>query len=1196
MQKTLFKPAFTLRQAVSLALGTTLTLAMSANAAVTDDTVKKSVRHGAKAVSIGNPAHFNGDLRDLKPRIGWQPGDAVKVANPRHIRDIQTLSPAVNKVSNTADLLLQKQLAVKSNKPLRRNAITGVNIDGIAFTGVNPPDTTGDIGLKYYIQSINGAEGSVFSIYDKTDGAKVAGPLNMSALATGDCAQTLGDPVVLFDEQAKRWLLTEFSTQETKKLCVLVSKTEDPVSGGWYSYEFQAPEFPDYPKYSQMGGVYYASANESQSAVYAFERSKMLNGEPAAMIRQAIPTLAGFGFNAITPVDVDGATDVSAGAPGMFIRHRDDELHNAGANNADKDYLEIWTLTPDFANADNSKLEGPFNLEISEFSSDFNCSAEGFGCLGQKDSEQTLDPLREVVMYKAQYRQFDGHESLLGNFITKVGDNTAAIRWFELRRVGDSQWSVYQEGTYSENDGNNRYMGASAMDGDGNIAMAYMLTGSGQYPSLAYNGRSAGDEAGTLTFGEQIIVQGTGAIESDRDGDYSQMGIDPVDNCTLWFTGEYGRAGGEWGTRIASFKAPSCGDPNPGFTLSATNLTQAVCASGDLQPITIGASGYNEFNKGVNLSFVDLPNGVSGSFSVDTIKPGEQATANLTVAENTIPGDLVLQLKGFSEGATERFVRSQLKIVDKKADTTLLLPAHNADKVALLPTLSWNVDGRAASYRVEIATDESFANIVTQASISGGDSYRPSTPLVQETGYYWRVVAANACGEKPSNIGQFTTGSEKEGATELQNGVSSDAFSGESDSSHFFYIDVPSGATDLTFKVSGEDGDADVYVASGIRPQPGGELVCRGESEGSEETCVIEGEAAGTYFAVVYGYDAYSNATISASYIGTDGGSAAPVITDQTALTVAEDNALVVTLEHLQVSDDTYPTGYSLILLAGDNYTVDGNTVTSVANFNGELVVQAKVNNGSQDSNPFDLSITVTAVNDAPVITLVSQLSVDEDTSLTVQLDNITVNDVDNSYPSDFSLTVADGENYTAANGVITPIENFNGVLTVAVTVNDGEADSDSAALQVTVNPLNDAPTVQVDTATVEQDSQDNVIDVLANDSDIDAGDALTINTVNYGGEGVVTIIDEKLKYTPKAGFSGEDSFEYVAKDMAGAEQTASVVVTVTAKASTPAPTPTPAPDTPVRRSGGGGLSGGLLLLLLPLVAIRRYWTNGTKV
>ena len=361
----------------------------------------------------------------------------------------------------------------------------------MGFNGVNPPDPTGDVGLNYYIQSINAPGGATFAVHKKDTGEVITEDILMSSLHTGDCSNGLGDPIVLFDEQANRWLLTEFSTPSYNKLCVLVSKTDDPVTGGWYAYEFQAPAFPDYPKYSQMGGVYYASANENTNAVYAFERSKMLAGEPAAMVRQEIPRLAGFGFNSITPVDVDGATTAPDGSAGLFIRHRDDELHNSGSNDAANDYVEIWSLQPDFTNAENSVVEGPLSIAVSEFNSDFTCPGPGFGCLTQKDSSYTLDPLRETVMYKAQYRNFGGHESIVGNFLTNAGDDVAALRWFELRRVTGGEWSLNDEGTYSEGDGNSRYMAASVLDGDGNFGIAYMMTGSNMYPSLAYNGRMA---------------------------------------------------------------------------------------------------------------------------------------------------------------------------------------------------------------------------------------------------------------------------------------------------------------------------------------------------------------------------------------------------------------------------------------------------------------------------------------------------------------------------------------------------------------------------------------------------------------------------------------------------------------------------------------------------------------------------------
>lgn len=1165
-----------LSRAVRLCLaGTSLSLVSGtvAFAAVIDDTVKTATKSGAKAVSIANPSHFDGDLRQIKPAKKWLPGDPVKVANPRHVRDIQTILPAVNGVSGQ-DPLVAKQLAAGKRKAkLSRSAVTQVNIDGLGFNGVNPPDPTGDIGLKYYIQSINGPQGSSVNVYDKTDGSLVAGPLNMASLQTGDCANTMGDPIVLFDEQAKRWLWTEFSTQETKKLCVLVSKTEDPISGGWYAYEFQAPVFPDYPKYSQFGGVYYASANEGNSGVYAFERSKMLKGEPAAMIRQEVPGLAGFGFNSITPIDVDGAQDAPQGTAGLFIRHRDDELHNSGANNAQKDYLELWTLAPDFANPDNSKLEGPFNIEIGEIDSNFNCSGGGFGCLEQKGDSQTLDPLREVVMYKGQYRRFDGHDSIVGNLITKIGENTAAIRWFELRRSGTDDWALHQEGTYTEGDNVSRYMGGVAMDGDGNMALAYMMAGPSKFPSVGYNGRSAGDELGTLTFGEQILVEGTSPIASDRDGDYSHIGIDPVDNCTFWFTAEYGKESGQWGTQISSFKIPSCGDPNPGFTLSASNLSQEVCVKGDMAPIAINASGYNEFNGEIKLEYIDLAEGLSGSFSVDSIKPGSRALANVTVNQGIAPGDYGIEIKGSSGSAKERLINARLKVMDKASEVATTAPDDQAEQVALQPTLSWSNDNRASSYLVEIATDENFNTIVAQGVVSGGDKYRPSSPLAQTTTYYWRVTSANSCGEQTSNVAKFTTKSEKDGAVELVKGVTSDAFAGEMDEMADFYIDVPEGAKDLSFVLSGDNGDADLYIAKDMRPVNGG-IVCAGENAGSEESCLIEGDvASGTYFVTVYAYESYTDAKLTATY---SGGS---LIEGQKPLSMDEEGTLAIQLSDLTVAADNYPTGFTLTVLPGDKYTVSDNSITPVTDFVGELMVKVKVASDSVDSGEYGLKVQVNNINDAPVISATTPAEVAEDQSYTVELSQLTVEDVD-SEASTFTVSVEAGDNYTVESGnVVKPAADYNGVLNVQVKVSDGSDSSQGATLPLTVTPVNDAPNAQDDTATVNQDSSNNLLDVLANDTDVDAGDSLSLVEVAYSGQGSASVFDGKISYTPKAGFTGNETFTYSVKDAAGEQKTAQVQVTVKKKSVTP----------PKNTSSGGG-SSSMILLMLPLLAIRRLF------
>ncbi len=189
----------------------------------------------------------------------------------------------------------------------------------------------------------------------------------------------------------------------------------------------------------------------------------------------------------------------------------------------------------------------------------------------------------------------------------------------------------------------------------------------------------------------------------------------------------------------------------------------------------------------------------------------------------------------------------------------------------------------------------------------------------------------------------------------------------------------------------------------------------------------------------------------------------APILTGQaTALSTPEETGLALTLSNLAVTDvdNTYPTGFTLAVQPGANYEVSGNTITPALNYNGDLTVPVVVNDGSADSNTFSLTISVTAVNDAPVIAEQEVLSTPEETELTLTLSNLMVTDVDNTYPVGFTLTVRPGANYQVSGNTITPALNFNGDLTVPVVVNDGSADSNVRNMVITVTPVNDAPAV----------------------------------------------------------------------------------------------------------------------------------------
>jgi hypothetical protein len=197
-------------------------------------------------------------------------------------------------------------------------------------------------------------------------------------------------------------------------------------------------------------------------------------------------------------------------------------------------------------------MNGPKSLAIAEFDSDLN-GLTTMACFPQKGSNVRLDPLREVIMHRLPYRNFGTHETILGSFVTDVDNKDhGGIRWFELRKTTGGNWVVHQEGTYAP-DGHSRWMSSIAMDGAGNIALAYCVTSATMFPSLRFAGRLASDPMGTMPRGEVTLLDGTAANASNRYGDYSTLSIDPADDHMFWFTGEFNGAR-TWSTRIGTFE------------------------------------------------------------------------------------------------------------------------------------------------------------------------------------------------------------------------------------------------------------------------------------------------------------------------------------------------------------------------------------------------------------------------------------------------------------------------------------------------------------------------------------------------------------------------------------------------------------------------------------------------------------------
>ncbi len=462
---------------------------------------------------------------------------------------------------------------------------------------VVPPDTEGDIGPDHYVQWVN----LVVAVYDVTrdpnglpTGATLASGFPKAGNSfwagfTGNAAADAcrnnnnGDPIVLYDHLANRWLVSQFSINEGVQ-CVAISQTGDP-SGAYDRWAFTVSpgEQNDYPKIGMMPDAYYLSVRDFPSNdgtfadAVAFDRQAMLAGSPSAgFIKFTMPCLTGNCPDGIQPPHLEGPAP-AAGTPGIFSRAWDDDYDGPLTGS---DGYRLWQFTPDFANPGSSSFaELPFVPSADGFD-DSVCGFFQRNCIPQprRGGGERLDPSDELQMYRAQYRHFSGYDSLLINTtVDSDGNDTAGVRWAELRNSG-SGWSLYQEGTYAPADGENRWMGSIAMNGQGDIALGYSVSSTKTYPSVRYTTRMASDPLGVLPGGEVEMIAGTGSqtSSSNRWGDYSTMSVDPVDDCTFWYTQEYYATTGsfDFKTRIGAFQGPSCA------TCTPTEPSEVSCTDG----------------------------------------------------------------------------------------------------------------------------------------------------------------------------------------------------------------------------------------------------------------------------------------------------------------------------------------------------------------------------------------------------------------------------------------------------------------------------------------------------------------------------------------------------------------------------------------------------------------------------------------
>ncbi len=519
-------------------------------------------RSGVEGPFVGAPvipASFEGDVRRLPPpRVAATPREV-----PRPLRQSSKMMPRA-----TSDATRQTKVgALRMPAPLF--SFEGLN----NLWGYFPPDPNGDVGVTHYVEAVNVGIG----IFEKSTGTRLA-YFSYNELFSGltdppgnPCGNygNRGDPIALYDPISNRWILGDFAWNDIYNgpfyECIAVSKTSDPL-GGWWLYALLADSIwmNDYPKLGAWADGIYMSANmydiysggytTTGVKVWALNRDDLISGAPLRYVSFLLP--AALGYANLLPSNLRGARPPT-GTPAFF------------ASVDQPRTFHLWKFHMDWTAPDHSWFNGPTDLTVADFT--MPCAAATiWNCIPQKDvpSSYWLDGLGDRLMMQLQYRYINGVESLWVNHTvaySALQDLPTGIRWYEIRDPNGAP-VVYQQGTFQPDDGHSRWMGSLAVDRDGNMALGYSLSSETMYPSIRYTGRLASDPLNVLPQGEASLIEGTGAqyttcggYPCDRWGDYSAMTVDPLDDCTFWYVNEYySITGGNWQTRIGSFKFATC--------------------------------------------------------------------------------------------------------------------------------------------------------------------------------------------------------------------------------------------------------------------------------------------------------------------------------------------------------------------------------------------------------------------------------------------------------------------------------------------------------------------------------------------------------------------------------------------------------------------------------------------------------------
>ena len=717
------------------------------------------------------------------PRVGADGQDVYVVPN-------QFIKPSQANMSEFMRSLRTRNVQTSPSGTPAPSTILATN--GLALfdggTGI-PPDTNGDVSPTHFIQWIN----TSWAIFNKTTGARVNTPTAGNSFFAGfggKCQSTnSGDPLAIWDDRAQRWVMSQFTTGLNSSQCFAISTTSDPL-GTYYRYEFAWPTTPvqvfgDYPHigvwtddsgrqnaYTMVTHEFNNSTSAFLGAAYiAVERDKMLAGAPAAQV--GIVRFPGIDAYGAEPVHLDGTLHAKPGSCAPFIHF----------DAATSEYL-FWDMCINWTTPASTTLSSSPQRIASR-----TPFVPNYTAVPQLGSSVPLDAFGTHIMYRAAARVFPPGAptrlSLVVNHGVLGPADQGGIRWthFDLAQVNQRfdtifydgyqaaanaplQRAIVDEGVYTP-DTNTRWMGGIAIDKGGNIGVGYNVSSATINPRLMINGRALNDPDSTLRDEQACTPATTGSQTGSfsgrgRWGDYTSMSVDPTDDCTFWFTGEFypTTSTNQWSTRICSFKFNECG--LPGYKLvSQTPQRIEVCGattgpdpSWDLLAGTVGG-----FNASVTLTPTGAPAGTTPAFTANPINPTPGSSVlTLVGGRGAATGEYTINVSG-TGGAITSAVDLELGVsAAAPAAPTLTSPANGINGTKVRPLLTWTAVPGALTYLVEVSSNAGFTAIVASATVTT-NSWTVDTTLSSTTQYFWRVRPTNYCGNgATSAVFSFTTG------------------------------------------------------------------------------------------------------------------------------------------------------------------------------------------------------------------------------------------------------------------------------------------------------------------------------------------------------------------------------------------------------------------------------------------------------